>query len=63
MMQDNVQNECELHPDRSDCPDCLIRLDDDSRFGLYIHDGGSSAIDIKFCPWCGSQVADPEFLR
>jgi hypothetical protein len=25
-------------------------------FGLPIHDGGSSFIKIKFCPWCGKKL-------
>ena len=25
-------------------------------FGIPIHDGGSSYIKIKFCPWCGKQL-------
>ena len=30
-------------------------------YGLIIHDGGSSYIDIKYCPWCGSKL--PESKR
>lgn len=25
-------------------------------FGIPIHDGGSSYIHIRFCPWCGRKV-------
>lgn len=25
-------------------------------FGIPIHDGGSSFIQINFCPWCGSKL-------
>lgn len=53
---------CEQHPDRSDCPDCLVeycpKFDE---YGLMIHDGGSSKITIQFCPWCGARL--PESKR
>ena len=26
-------------------------------FGIPIHDGGSSFIPIKYCPWCGSDIS------
>ena len=32
-----------------------------NEYGLIIHDGGTSAIDIAFCPWCGTKL--PESLR
>jgi hypothetical protein len=25
-------------------------------YGIPIHDGGSSVIHIKFCPWCGTKL-------
>ena len=30
-------------------------------YGLIIHDGGSSALLIQFCPWCGTKL--PESKR
>ncbi|HEY9154187.1 MAG TPA: hypothetical protein VIM69_03590 [Opitutaceae bacterium] len=27
-------------------------------FGLPIYDGGSSCLEISFCPWCGTKKAD-----
>ena len=30
-------------------------------YGLIVHDGGTSVIAIKFCPWCGSKL--PESMR
>jgi hypothetical protein len=52
-----VEYRCPDHADPQDCPDNLvIRWKDDS-FGLPIHDGGSSSVDIRFCPWCGSPLS------
>lgn len=28
----------------------------DGTYGIPIHDGGSSIIEIKFCPWCGNKI-------
>ena len=48
---------CEQHPDPTTCPDKLVgyvpHLDE---HGLLIHDGGSSHIVIRFCPWCGTDL-------
>jgi hypothetical protein len=43
--------------DEFDCPDNLItygRVFDE--YGIIIHDGGSSYIQIRFCPWCGTRL-------
>jgi len=55
-MQFDLEQECDQHPDRKDCPDALIRKDS-SGYGLIIHDGGTSVIEIEYCPWCGSKLA------
>lgn len=61
MMRANVENGCEQHAERSDCPDCLVDYWPATRtYGLMIHDGGSSAVTIRFCPWCGTKL--PEML-
>ena len=37
--------------------DCVItHHKKEKTFGIPIHDGGSSYIKIKFCPWCGKQL-------
>lgn len=60
MMRDNVENICDDHPWRFDCPDCLIHYSSgDETYGIIIHDGGSSRIVIRYCPWCGSRLLDP----
>lgn len=48
---------CNRHPDPFQCPDRLVvyvpKFDE---YGLIVHDGGSSYIVIKFCPWCGARL-------
>jgi hypothetical protein len=57
MMKDNAEKRCDEHPDPFDCPDNLIFCSPrDDRYGLIIHDGGSSYIAIKYCPWCGATL-------
>jgi hypothetical protein len=56
-MTEAVTSSCEQHPDRFDCPDALIDYSPRSRrYGIIIHDGGSSSMTIAFCPWCGSSL-------
>jgi hypothetical protein len=56
MERDQVQS-CARHPDPFDCPDRLVyRSAASGDFGLIVHDGGSSYVVIKFCPWCGSDL-------
>jgi len=64
MMRSNVENTCKEHPDRNDCPDCLITyIPKWDVYGIIIHDGGSSFIKIKFCPWCGFKLPESKFER
>ena len=37
------------------CPDQIIRK---SRygFGINVHDGVNSDVEIKYCPWCGIKI-------
>ena len=51
-MQFDLEQTCEQHPDRHDCPDNLIATVRGG-YGLIIHDGSGSTIEIGFCPWCG----------
>lgn len=34
----------------------IMRKWKDGTYGIPIHDGGSSIIEIAFCPWCGSEL-------
>ncbi|WP_292069626.1 DUF6980 family protein [Brevundimonas sp. UBA7534] len=48
---------CDQHADRFDCPDALI-AQVRGGFGLIVHDGSSSIIEISFCPWCGKELPE-----
>lgn len=54
-MADDLDQICDLHPDRADCPEALI-AEVRGGFGLIIHDGACSVIQIDFCPWCGAAL-------
>ncbi|GJL92224.1 MAG: hypothetical protein DHS20C04_18830 [Hyphococcus sp.] len=48
---------CDTHDDPFECPDSLIAYNEGlNRFGLIVHDGGSSVIMIRHCPWCGERL-------
>jgi hypothetical protein len=55
-LQRRAEYQCPEHADRSDCPDVIISRLRDGRFGVPIHDGGSSVIVINNCPWCGTTL-------
>jgi len=46
---------CDLHESRYDCPDALINMMRGG-YGIIVHDGGSSVVEISFCPWCGAKL-------
>ena len=53
---------CTEHPSSFDCPDCLVTyIEKFDEYGLIIHDGGWSFLEINFCPWCGAKL--PESKR
>jgi hypothetical protein len=57
MMRENVERTCPEHPNRYDCPDCLIAYWAASgTYGVIVHDGGESVIRISYCPWCGTEL-------
>lgn len=55
-MGDDLNRVCLVHSNREDCPDSFI-AEMNGGYGLMIHDGGSSAVEIAFCPWCGAALA------
>lgn len=58
-MRREAERVCDRHPNRFDCPDCLVCYSPKFReWGLIVHDGGSSSVGIRFCPWCGTQLPD-----
>jgi len=61
-MRRETEKVCEPHPDRFACPDCLIHYSPRwQEYGIIVHDGGSSSVCIRFCPWCGASL--PTSLR
>ena len=57
-MTEQVNRQCAEHPDRFDCPDALVDYTPKTKsYGLIVHDGGSSMIEISFCPWCGTKLS------
>jgi hypothetical protein len=56
-MEYDLNQKCDVHQDRSDCPDTLIACFERG-YGLFVHDGGSAVIEIKYCPWCGSKLPE-----
>jgi hypothetical protein len=55
-MANQLSWSCEKHPSPSDCPDALIGRFAGGRFGLFVHDGGTSRVEIEYCPWCGTHL-------
>jgi len=56
-MEEQVSWTCRDHPNLSNCPDSLIWASGNRKeYGLRIHDGGSSFVEIQFCPWCGASL-------
>jgi hypothetical protein len=61
-MHDAVSSTCTEHSERFHCPDALVHYSPQfDEYGFIVHDGGSSAVAIAFCPWCGATL--PESKR
>jgi len=57
-MQAALQMDCATHDDPFECPDSLIAYNAGfNQFGLIVHDGGTSVVLIRYCPWCGSSLS------
>ncbi|MCC5822305.1 MAG: hypothetical protein LAT64_09135 [Phycisphaerales bacterium] len=55
----HINYRCPLHPDPYDCADnILIYRPQFDEYGIIIHDGGASAITIRYCPFCGAKLRD-----
>jgi hypothetical protein len=56
-MAAQVNRTCPQHPDPDMCPDKLVAYTPRfNEYGLLIHDGGTSFIVIRYCPWCGKEL-------
>lgn len=61
-MEGQVEFICPTHQNTFECPDALIYFSKKfNEYSLYIHDGGTSTVNIRYCPWCGSEL--PESMR
>ena len=43
--------------------DVVINKWKNGTYGIPIHDGGTSIIEIHFCPWCGQNLTDKKASR
>ena len=56
-MEYHTTNHCTIHDNPFDCPDCLVFYDDTrNAYGIIIHDGSESYVEINYCPWCGKRL-------
>lgn len=55
-MRQQVEHQCSQHG--KDCPNMLVRWSDFHRRYLLIAENG--AYGFTHCPWCGTQVQEPE---
>jgi hypothetical protein len=55
----HATSECDSHA-RFACPDVVmhryVNRDGPEWFGIPVHDGGTSAISVNHCPWCGAAL-------
>ena len=61
-MKYDLQQVCDVHRDRFDCPDALV-AEENGTYGLIVHDGGRSTIAIAYCPWCGTKLPTEEDVQ
>ncbi len=55
-MKYHIEYKCDIHKDLFECPDKIINYSKKQNiYGIIIHDGGNSFIEIEFCPWCGKK--------
>jgi hypothetical protein len=56
---------CDDHPGEQvwQCPDFLVAYNaSHDLYGLVIHDGGGSFMEIVYCPWCGARLPEGKAL-
>ncbi|MEU6702305.1 DUF6980 family protein [Streptomyces wuyuanensis] len=60
-MRHHVAWDCDVHVDPYACPDALVHfMPRYQEYGLLIHDGGSSYVELLFCPWCGARLPESQ---
>jgi hypothetical protein len=55
-MRTQLDAVCAIHSSVADCPDRMVGRFSGGVYGLYVYDGGSSYVEIHFCPWCGERL-------
>lgn len=59
-MTEAVTKKCDQHIDRFECPDAIVHYSQPTEeYGIIVHDGGTSCVQIQFCPWCGTKLGMP----
>lgn len=53
---------CNDHWNTFHCPDQVVARLLSGRYGLIIRDGGSSVVEIDYCPWCGTRLQDEDMI-
>jgi hypothetical protein len=53
-MKSQLTRKCEYHS-YYECGDNVVAYLGKNKYGLMIHDGGSSVYEIIHCPWCGNK--------
>jgi hypothetical protein len=57
VLEQNSVCDCKEHLDKYACPDVLIDYHEKTnKFGIIVHDGGTSMVEINYCPWCGTKL-------
>jgi hypothetical protein len=56
-MTGQLDFECDQHENPWECSDAVVCQTSEG-YGLPIHDGGTSYIQIQFCPWCGASLRE-----
>jgi len=63
-MSERLSVKCDLHMDEYECPDCLVVYNGKYKeYGIIVHDGGTSSVNILYCPWCGAKLPEPKRER
>jgi len=53
------KKELKENPEYINYDSVIVYIKHQKDYGIPIHDGGSSYIQITFCPWCGTKLSDP----
>lgn len=52
-----VSSTCPDHAQPWECSDILLAYSAKfNEYGIVVHDGGSSSVQIFYCPWCGAAL-------